>query len=78
MERYFRSLPGANTENLKARKVLELNASHSAFEALKKSYEEDKEKAAVLAKILLCQAKLVADIPLDDPAAYTELVCGLF
>ena len=78
VERYFRSLPGANTENLKARKVLELNASHSAFKALKKSYEEDKEKAAVLAKILLCQAKLVADIPLDDPAAYTELVCGLF
>ena len=78
VERYFRSLPGANTENLKARKVLELNASHSAFEALKRSYSEDKEKSAKLAKILLCQAKLVADIPLDDPAAYTELVCGLF
>ncbi len=78
VERYFRSLPGANTENLKARKVLELNASHAAFEALKKSYEGDKEKAAKLVKILLCQAKLVADIPLDDPAAYTELVCELF
>lgn len=78
VERYFRSLPGANTENLKARKVLELNANHSAFEALKKAYGEDKEKAAKLAKILLCQAKLVADIPLDDPAEYTELVCGLF
>ncbi len=78
VERYFRSLPGANTENLKARKVLELNASHTAFEALKKNYEADKEKAAKLVKILLCQAKLVADIPIDDPAAYTELVCELF
>ncbi len=78
VERYFRSLPGANTENLKARKVLELNGGHSAFEALKKAYGEDKDKAARLIKILLCQAKLVADIPLDDPGEYTELVCGLF
>ncbi len=78
VERYFRSLPGANTENLKAQKVLELNGSHSAFEALRKAYAEDKEKAARLAKILLCQAKLIADIPLDDPSEYTELVCALF
>jgi len=78
VEKYFRSLPGANTENLKARKVLELNGSHSAFEALKKAWNEDRDKSAKLIKILLCQAKLVADIPLDDPGEYTELVCGLF
>ncbi len=78
VERYFRSLPGANTENLKARKVLELNSSHSAFTSLQKAYGEDKEKAAKLVRILLCQAKLIADIPLDDPMEYTELVCGLF
>ena len=78
VEKYFRSLPGANTENLKAQKVLELNGSHAAFESLKKAYGEDKERAAKLARILLCQAKLVADIPLEDPAGYTELVCALF
>jgi len=78
VEKYFRSLPGANTENLKARKVLELNGGHGAFEALKKAYAEDKEKAEKLIKILLCQAKLVADIPLDDPGEYAELVCSLF
>ncbi len=78
VERYFRSLPGANTENLKAQKVLELNGSHAAFEALRKAYDEDKERAGKLGKILLCQAKLIADIPLDDPSEYTELVCGLF
>ncbi len=78
VERYFRSLPGANTENLKAQKVLELNGSHAAFEALRQAYADDRERAAKLAKILLCQAKLVADIPLDDPGEYTELVCELF
>ena len=78
VEKYFRSLPGANVENMKAQKVLELNGEHSAFAALQKAYGEDKEKAAGLAKILLAQAKLIADIPLDDPAAYAELVCTLF
>jgi len=78
VEKYFRSLPGANTENLKAQKVLELNGDHAAFAALQSAYADDHEKAAKLAKILLAQAKLIADIPLDDPGAYAELVCGLF
>ena len=73
-----RSLPGANTENLKARKVLELNGGHPAFAALQKAFGEDRDKAAKLSRILLAQAKLIADIPLDDPSAYAELVCGLF
>ena len=78
VEKYFRSLPGANTDNLKAQKVLELNGEHAAFAALQSAYTENKEKAAKLAKILLAQAKLIADIPLEDPSAYAELVCGLF
>ncbi len=78
VEKYFRSLPGANTENLKAQKVLELNGGHPAFAALQRAFADDKDKAAKLTKILLAQAKLIADIPLDDPSAYAELVCGLF
>ena len=78
VEKYFRSLPGANTENLKAKKVLELNGEHPAFAALQKAFAEDRDRAAQLSKILLAQAKLIADIPLDDPSAYAELVCGLF
>ena len=78
VEKYFRSLPGANTENLKAQKVLELNGGHPAFAALQSAFADDRERAAKLTKILLAQAKLIADIPLDDPSAYAELVCGLF
>ena len=79
VERYFRSLPGANAENIKAQKVLEINGDHSAFAALQKAFADgDRERTAALAKILLAQAKLIADIPLDDPSAYAELVCGLF
>ena len=78
VEKYFKSLPGANTENLKAKKVLELNGSHAAFAALQAAFAADRERAEKLSKILLAQAKLIADIPLNNPAAYAELVCGLF
>ena len=78
VEKYFRSLPGANTENLKAQKVLELNGEHPAFAALQAAFANDKDKAAKLSRILLAQAQLIAGLPLDDPAAYAELVCSLF
>jgi molecular chaperone HtpG len=79
MEKYFQNLPGVpEANNVKAKRVLELNGDHPAFAALEKAYAEDKPKAARLAMILYAQAELIAGIPLDDPAAYTELVCELF
>ena len=79
MEKYFRQLPGVpEADRVKARRVLELNAAHPAFAALEKAYAEDKPRAARLSMVLLAQAQLIAGIALEDPAAYTELVCGLF
>ncbi len=79
MEKYFQNLPGVpESQNIKAHRVLELNGSHPAFAALEKAYAEDKPRAARLSMVLLAQAQLIAGLPLDDPAAYTELVCGLF
>ena len=37
----------------------------------------DPEKAKDYAKLLCYQAQLMAELPLDDPYAYTELVCRL-
>ncbi len=78
MEKYFRSLPVAQGTPVSATKILELNGEHKAFDALQKAYAEDKEKAAVLSKVLLAQAQLIAGLPLEDPAKYAELVCTLF
>ena len=79
MEKYFKDLPGVpDAERIKARRVLELNGSHPAFAALETAYNTDKPRAARLAMVLLAQAQLIAGLPLEDPAAYTELVCGLF
>ena len=55
----------------------ELNADHSAFAALKAAYETDKDKAKKYAELLYAQALLIADLPLEDPSAYTDLVCSL-
>ena len=60
-----------------AGRVLELNTAHPAFAALKDAMANDKEKAEKYVKILFAQALLMADLPLDNPTEYTDLVCSL-
>ncbi len=78
MEKYFASIPGQQDQGVKAKRVLEINASHPAFEALKKAYEEDKDKAKAMSSIMLDQALLMAGMPLDDMLGYSENVFKLF
>ena len=76
MEKYLnRVSPDGN--GLHSGRILEINGDHPAFEALKIAYETDKEKAATYAKLLYSQALLIADLPLEDPSEYTDLVCSL-
>ncbi len=75
MEKYFRKMRRDFPMN--AQRVLELNPDSSAFQALSKAFEEDKEKAAAYVEVLYNQALIIADLPLPDPAHYAELVCGL-
>ena len=76
MEKYLnRVAPG--DEKLKTGRIMELNAEHPAFAALKAAYDSDKDKAKKYAQLLYSQALLIADLPLEDPSAYTDLVCSL-
>ena len=77
MEKYFQRVDPENARNMKAQRVLELNPDSPAFAALQQAVETDKDKAAKYAKLLYAQAQLIAGIPLEDPAGYTELVCSL-
>lgn len=77
MERYFQNFPGQQ-DGIKATRVLEINGSHPAFEALKKAYSEDKDRAVKLSKIMYYQACIIAGVPLDDTSAYSEDVFSLF
>ena len=58
-------------------RILELNADHDAVKAMQKAMTEDPIKAKDYAQLLMYQAQLMAELPLEDPAAYTELVCKL-
>ena len=58
-------------------RILELNPDHEAVKAMEKAMTEDTLKAKDYAELLYCQALLMAELPLDDPMAYTELVCKL-
>lgn len=79
MEKYFKKMEAiSGMPAPKAMRVLELNAEHSAFSALKLAYESDREKAAILSEILHFQALIIAGESLENPTRYAELVCGLF
>ena len=75
MERYFRRMNPEMTEGFG--KVLEMNAEHSAVQALQDAVEKEPEKAEKYAMLLYDQALIMAGLPLDDPSEYCELVCSL-
>ena len=75
MEKYFKRM---NPDMpIPAERILELNPDHAAVKALHNAMTEDPLKAADYVKLLHGQAQLLADLPLDDPNAYTKLVCKL-
>ena len=75
MEKYMRRV---NPEfDFPAERILELNPEHPAVQAMEAAMRSDTQKAKDYAKLLCAQAQLMAERPLEDPAAYTELVCKL-
>ncbi len=58
-------------------RILELNPDHEAVKTLERTMTEDPVKAKEYAQLLCYQAQLMAELPLEDPFAYTELVCKL-
>ena len=75
MERYMRKMEGG--EHMKAERVLELNADSAPYAALKKAVDAGDQATVEYAKLLYGQALLLADLPLEDPAEYAQLVCSL-
>ena len=75
MEKYMKR---ANPEfAFSVGRILELNAEHDAVKAMVNAMTEDPLKAKDYAQLLMYQAQLMAELPLEDPVAYTELVCKL-
>ena len=76
MEKYFKA---AQPElGLKAKRILEINVDHPAFLAFEAARLTDPERAKKYAEIFYNQAQLIAGLPIDDPTAYTDLLCSLW
>ena len=75
MEKYLKRL-NPEMKNSVGR-ILELNPKHDAVKAMMFAMTEDVLKAKDYALLLMYQAQLMADLPIDDPAEYTLLVCKL-
>ena len=77
MEKILKQMPGADTEQIKAERILEINADHSILKALSKVFESDKKQIKQYAEILYDQALLMEGLPIEDPVAFSNAVCKL-
>ncbi len=75
MEKYLNTMQPEKP--IRADRILELNTAHPAFAALENAVTADPELAKKYADLLYHQALLIAGLPMEDPSAYTDLVCEL-
>ena len=73
MEKVLNAMP--NNQEVKADKVLEINANHEVFKSLKDAYENDKEKLGLFTNLLYNQALLIEGLPIQDPVEFTNDIC---
>ena len=76
MEKYFTAVQPEL--GMKAKRILEINVDHPAFAAYETARIIDPDKAKKYAEILYNQACLIAGLPIENPSAYTDLVCSLW
>ena len=75
MEKYFKRM---NPEMaMPVGKVLRVNPEHPVVQKLKGMIGSDPEKAKQYVQVLYAQGLILADLPIEDAQAYTDLICGL-
>ena len=75
MEKYMHTVDPSSDYH--CGRILEVNPEHPLLQHLSESRESDPERAKKLAELLYDQGLLMANLPLEDPTAYTDLVCEL-
>lgn len=74
MEKILNAMP--NNQEVKADKVLEINADHDVFQSIKSAYEQgDKDKVKLFTHLLYNQALLIEGLPIQDPVQFTNDIC---
>ena len=75
MEKYFKRV---NPEmSMPVEKVMKVNPEHPVMKKVRELIASDPEKAKTYARVLYAQGLILADLPIEDAGAYTELILGL-
>ena len=76
MEKVFRNMPAGDNEaqDIRAKKILEINAEHKIYQKLKSLFETDKDRVKEISEVLLGQAKLVEGLPIEDMERFVSLI----
>lgn len=77
MEKVLNAMPNGNEEQVKAQRVLEINANHPIFQKLTALYKLDQEKLKQYTNLLYTQALLIEGVSIDDPVAFSNQICKL-
>lgn len=75
MEKILQAMP--DNQNIKADKILEINANHDVFQSLQQTFENDKEKVKLFTELLYNQALLIEGLPIEDPVEFTNSICKI-
>ena len=77
MEKVFAAMPDKSRANIKAQKVLELNANHKIFEKLSSFKEQGNPDFGKLCRVLYATARIVEGLSVEDSVSYSEDVLDL-
>ena len=75
MQKVLNSMP--NSENAKAKLILEINETHPILNKLKMLYKDNKKDFEKYTKILYSEAKLIEGLSIDNPTEISNLICEL-
>ena len=75
MEKVINAMP--TDQNIKAQKVLEINADHPIAAKLKDLYEKDKTLLDEYTKVLYSQARLIEGMTIENPTEISNIICEL-
>ncbi len=75
MEKTLKNQP--NAFGIKAEKVLEISTKTKAYDLLEEAYKDDKDKAKMIAGLLLDQARLIEGLEIENPVEYAKNIWKL-
>ena len=75
MEKVLNAMPTDN--KVQAKLVMEINPEHPVFQRLTALHGTDDEKLKKYSQLLYHQALLIEGMPVDDPVAFSNLICEL-